>query len=100
MSYVSEGRLPQIQERQGVLELAPDLAIEVMSPSDSHSQVTAKVMTYLEAGTQLVWVVDPDRRTVLVYTPDRRARLLLEDEEIDGGDALPGFRTKISEFFR
>lgn len=100
VAFVREDRLPPREERRGFLELAPDLAVEVVSPSDSNSEVTAKVMTYLEAGTQLVWVVEPTRRTVTVYTPDRHARLLLEHEEIDGGNVLPDFHTPISEFFR
>jgi Uma2 family endonuclease len=64
------------------------------------SEMHAKVMDYLDAGTRLVWVVDPDPRTVTVYRSRDQIRLLSKADEIDGGDVLPGFRVKVSELFR
>ena len=77
----------------------PDLAIEVVSPSDSLSKVQAKVLEYLEAGTLLVWVIEPRRQTVTVYRADHSAHLLLDSDSLSGEDVLPGFSLLISEIF-
>lgn len=79
---------------------APDIAVEVVSPSDRMADVNAKVAEYLAAGTSLVWVVEPGRKTVTAYNADRSARLLIEGDELDGGDVLPGFKLPLSEIFR
>jgi Uma2 family endonuclease len=78
---------------------APDLAVEVISPSNTMSEIHVKVLDYLDAGTRLVWVIDPGPRTVLVYRSRDEIRLVSEEGEIDGGDVLPGFRLKVSELF-
>ena len=57
----------------------------------------AKILQYLEAGGRLVWIVDPAARTVTVYRPDGRARLLRDDETLDGGDVLEGFEVSVAE---
>lgn len=100
VAFVANDRLPPARDREGYLPLAPDLAIEVVSPHDRQSDVMDKVLEYLDAGTRLVWVVEPRRRTVTVWTPDRTARILTEDDELDGGDVLPGFRLSIADIFR
>lgn len=92
VAFVRSERLTDDAESQErFLELAPDLAVEVLSPSNHAREMSDKVLEYLAAGTRLVWVVEPRRRIVTVYTPDRTARILREDELLDGGDALPGF---------
>ncbi|MFN2420952.1 MAG: Uma2 family endonuclease [Gemmatimonadota bacterium] len=78
---------------------APDLAVEVIGPTDTMSQTQAKVIDYLDAGTRLVWVVDPKSRSVEVYRSRNEIRLIPEDGDIDGGDALPGFRLDVSQLF-
>ncbi len=78
---------------------APDLAIEIMSPTDKWSEVAEKVQLYLQAGTTIVWVVDPFDRAVNVYHKGQNRRLLLEDAELDGEDVLPGFKLKVSSLF-
>lgn len=99
-AYVrAENVLPR-EEQRGFLEIAPDLAIEVLSPSDTLSSATQKIMEYLDAGVRLVWLVDPADHTVTVYTPDRRARVYREDDTIDGGDVLPGFSIAVADIFR
>jgi Uma2 family endonuclease len=72
-------------------ELAPDLAVEVLSPSDRRGQVLKKVGEYLDAGTRLVGVVDPRRRTAVVYRPEGEPTILGADGALDGEDVLPGF---------
>ena len=100
VSFVRAERLPPDDAWEKFLELAPDLAVEVVSPSDSANDVHEKVLEYLDAGVRLVWVVHPLRRTVTVYTPDRTARVLSEGDTLDGGDVLPGFTLAISDVFR
>lgn len=100
VSFVRAGRLPPVEERDRFPELAPDLAVEVLSPSDRASETNDKVLDYLDAGVHIVWVVDPPRRTVAVYTPDSVAHILREHDTLDGGDALPGFRLPIADLFQ
>lgn len=78
-------------------EYGPDLVVEVLSPSDRLSRVAAKVAQYLAAGTRLVWVIDPDDRTAIVYRSVRDIGLLRETDELDGEDVLPGFRCALNE---
>lgn len=98
-SFVSMDRLPPEHERVGYWQLAPDVAVEVVSPSDRSSAVDAKVAEYLRAGTRLVLVVQPELRSIAVWTPDLRARVYGEAEEIDLDDVLPGFRLRIADVF-
>ena len=97
VAFVRRDRLPPPDQRSGALELAPDIAVEVISPWDRQSRVTRQVLRYLAAGTELVWVVDPEARTVTVYERDRTARVLSEDNILDGGSVIPGFQMKVSE---
>lgn len=76
---------------------APDLAVEILSPDDRMSAVLAKIRFYLTHGVRLVWLLDPDTRTITVYTSLGASRMLAEDETLDGGDVLPGFRARVAE---
>jgi Uma2 family endonuclease len=98
-SFVRMDRLPPPEQRRRFLELAPDLAVEVVSPSDSANDVQEKVREYLDYGVQLIWVVHPLQRTVTVYRPDRSARVLYEEDSLDGGDVLPGFEALVAVIF-
>lgn len=99
IAFVREDRLPPRSERRGFLELAPDLAVEIVSPSDRMSEVSEKVTEYLRAGVRLVWVVEPRTRQVTAYTSDRHARLLLEEDELDGEAVLPDFSLPVARIF-
>lgn len=77
----------------------PDLAVEVLSPEDRAGEVLRKVGEYLEAGTGLVWVVDPEGRNVTSYRSLNQVRVYGVGEEIPGEDVLPGFSLKVSEIF-
>lgn len=81
----------------GFLEIAPDLAVEVLSPSNRAGEIQEKVAEYLDAGTRMVWVVDPASRTATVYRSRDEIRLLAGDDELEGGDVVPGFRARLSE---
>lgn len=99
VSFVRAERMPPEEQWSRVLELAPDLAVEVISPSDTVRDSLDKVREYLDAGVRLVWVVQPSRRMVTVYYPDRTARLYYDDATLDGGDLLPGFTLPVADIF-
>ncbi|CAN5664225.1 Uma2 family endonuclease [soil metagenome] len=99
VSFVRSSRLGPLDEQRGFLDLAPDLAVEVLSPSESLRSIREKVSAYLDGGTQAVWVVDPVRRSVTVYLADGSITLLSEDEDLTGGDMLPGFNVTVAEIF-
>ena len=97
VAFVREDRLDF--DRTRFAPLAPDLAVEVLSPSNTMSEIHDKVLDYLDAGSLLVWVVDPQSRTVTVYRSREEIRLIAADGEIDGADVLPGFRCQVTELF-
>ena len=82
------------------IEGAPNLAVEVVSPNDSASDIQDKVLEFLQAGTSLVWVIYPRSRTIAVYSPEADARILDSDDTLDGGDALLGFSVPVSDVFK
>ena len=98
-AFVSMDRLPPEHERTSFMPIAPDVAVEIVSPPDRSSDVDAKVAEYLRAGTRLVLVVQPRMRSIAVWTPDLRARVYGEAEEVDLGDVLPGFRLRVADVF-
>jgi Uma2 family endonuclease len=97
VAFVARDRLPA--DPRGFARLAPDLAVEIVSPSNTVSEIQGKVFDYLDAGTKLVWVVEPGGRTVTVYRSRDDIRILTASEEIQGGEVLPGFAIEVSEFF-
>ena len=98
VAFVRQERMTQ-PPQPGFFRGAPDLAVEVRSPSNSAREMATKARGYLAAGTRLVWVVDPDRRTVTVYRPDRSPAELALDGYLDGYDVLPGFRVAVAAIF-
>jgi Uma2 family endonuclease len=81
-------------------DLAPDLAVEVLSESNTRQEMQRKLREYFLAGVRLVWIIDPAGRQAEVYTaPDAPAATLGESESLDGGDVLPGFRLPLAELF-
>ncbi|MBW3533978.1 MAG: Uma2 family endonuclease [Gemmatimonadetes bacterium] len=99
VSFVSSGRLPE-RPGTGFWSMAPDLAVEVLSPSNRAGEVQDKVGQYLEAGARLVWVVDPVRGTAAEYRAGGEARLFGAADALDGGHVLPGFRLPLADLFR
>jgi Uma2 family endonuclease len=99
VAFVRLGRFPNDQLPMGYATLAPDLAVEVVSPNDLYEELEKKVVEYFRAGVRLVWVVSPESRTVLVQRPDGPSRRLFETDELLGEEVLPGFRCLVSEFF-
>jgi Uma2 family endonuclease len=76
----------------------PDLAVEVLSPSDQADDMRIKIANYLAAGT-VVWVVEPEAKTVEVYTPGQKAEIFRLDDTVDGGGVLPGFTLAVKDMF-
>lgn len=85
--------------REGFVPVAPDLAVEVVSPSDTAAEVNTKVEEYLTAGTRLVWVVYPDSRSVMAYRSVREVELLRQGDELDGRPVFEGFHVPVDELF-
>ena len=86
-------------EPGGWIRGAPDVVVEVLSPTDTSSRMQRKTLEYLGAGALRVWIVDPGARTVTVYRPDGSATLLRGQETLDGEDVLPGFSLDLEELF-
>jgi Uma2 family endonuclease len=85
---------------EGHVPIPPDLAVEVISPNDLFYEVNQKVGEYQRAGVALIWVIDPNSRTVQVIEGDRPQVRLTEADELTGGSVLPGFRCPVRELFR
>lgn len=82
-----------------VFEGPPDLAVEVLSPSNTGAEMERKTADYLRSGARQVWMVDPETRSVVVHTAGGLPRFLDSDGVLDGGDLLPGFTTPVKTFF-
>ena len=101
VGYISKERLPELPERE--VPVPPDLAVEVVSPTDSKEAVKQKARKYLISGTRMVWIVYPDNRTVAVCRLNKENVLNITTLDttgtLDGGDVLPGFRLEIRDIF-
>jgi Uma2 family endonuclease len=80
-------------------DLAPDLAVEILSPGNTAREMERKIGEYFAAGTRIVWVVSPTERAVRVYTGPADARLFVEGDTLDAAPVLPGFRLAIRDWF-
>lgn len=95
--FVRGGRVPADDEQGTYFEGPPDLAVEIVSPTDHFNQIMIKVRDYVDAGTPLVWVIDPQSGSALVFRGDGSYTFLDEDGVLDGGDVLPGFALPLAE---
>jgi Uma2 family endonuclease len=100
VSFVSWRRLPSRKiPAEAIPDLAPNLAVEVLSKGNTKGEMARKLKDYFLAGVELVWFVDPAKRSVEVFTaPDESIRLTA-DQTLDGGSVLPGFRLPLRELF-
>ena len=98
VAYVRADRIPPGGVK-GFFQGPPDIAVEVVSPSDRASEVMAKAQDWLQAGCLLVWVVDPETRTISVYHGRSEITVLAETDTLTGGDVLPGFAVPVGEVF-
>jgi Uma2 family endonuclease len=95
VSFVSIDRLPDVPA--GYVPVAPDLAVEILSPDDGPRYVLEKVGEYLDAGVRLVWVIDPKGRKAIVYRSVTAVRTLTIEDALDGEEVLPGFQCVLRE---
>ena len=99
ISFVSNATLAARAPGTGFRRGIPDLAIEVVSPTDRPGEVRAKVREYLDAGTRMVVVADPQSRDVVVHRPGRAPLDLTESDVIDGEDVVPGWKLPVRDIF-
>lgn len=98
VAYFEEDEEPQGPEESAFVG-PPILAVEILSPSDTHEDVGEKIRRYLDAGTRQVWIADPDFRTITVYRADAEPTLFGRDRHLDGGPDLPGFQVPVGSLF-
>ena len=98
-AFISQERLDEVGPVQGYWPGAPDLTVEVVSPFDLYTEVSDKVAEWLEAGSKMVVVVNPRRQQVFVHAPDTDVKVLGVDDNLDGGDVVPGWQLPIKELF-
>ena len=100
VAFASWDRFPgRKRPKVAVPELAPDLAVEVLSKGNTRAEMRRKLGEYFAAGVRLVWLVDPRKRTVRVHTSVEQSVLLKDGQSLDGGDVLPGFALALEELF-
>ena len=97
VAFVSTDRLPE--DRGKGSPIPPDLAVEVVSPTDKHYDVTKKALAYLKAGTRLVWVVEPVAKTVMVYRSETDFTVLTREDTVTGEDVIEGFACPVEKLF-
>ncbi|MET0396185.1 MAG: Uma2 family endonuclease [Longimicrobiaceae bacterium] len=99
VSFIRSERVQVLGVVRGYVPGAPDLAVEVVSPGDTYTEVGEKVLQWLDAGTRMVIVVDPWKRWVTVYHSRDDIHVLGEDDVLDGGDVVPGWSMQVGELF-
>jgi Uma2 family endonuclease len=100
VAFVSAAREEAAGDDEGFFPGAPDLALEIISPSDRYSEVAAKVQKYLTAGARMVVVVDPPKRTMIVHQSHADIVILKDTDVFEGGDVVPGWRLQVRELFK
>ncbi|HEU0079432.1 MAG TPA: Uma2 family endonuclease [Longimicrobiaceae bacterium] len=99
LAFLSRERAEAVGEVQGYVPGAPDLAVEVVSPGDTYGEVEEKVLEWLDAGTRMVVVVNPRRRTAVVYHSRDDIHVLSDEDVLDGGDVVPGWTLPVKSLF-
>jgi Uma2 family endonuclease len=98
IAFISKARLTPLTGKY--FTIAPDLAVEVISPSESASEINDKILEYFEAGVKLVWLLYPKSRTIHVYTAADEVKIIKVGAILDGRDVLPGFQMAVSDVFK
>jgi Uma2 family endonuclease len=99
VAFIRRERVEEVGDVEGYWPGAPDLAVEVISPSDTYADVQEKVFDWLEAGTRMVILVMPRKRAVTVYRSLTDMIMLTEHDTLDGGDVVPGWQIPVRELF-
>ena len=98
IAFVSTARLPE--NRRQASPVAPDLAVEVVSPTDIQYRVVEKAFAYLNAGTRLVWIIEPVGKTITVYRSKTDIKVLTREDTLDGEEVVEGFSCQVAELFK
>jgi len=99
VSVMRTDRLPDGKAPEGFVEGAPDLAVEVVSPSERLSDLLAKMAEYFESGAQEVWLLFPERKQVYRYRADLTVEVLHENDILHGAPLLPEFAVRVGDLF-
>lgn len=99
VSLMRRERLPEGKPPVGFIDGAPDLAVEIVSPSEDQKDLLQKVGEYFESGAQEVWLLFPERKQVYRYRAPLDVEVLHENDTLTGGDLLPGFAVRVGELF-
>jgi Uma2 family endonuclease len=99
IAFVRTERLPAGELPLGYLRLAPDLAVEIISPSETAEDIQEKVEDYLRAGTSQVWTVYRKTRSVVIHYANGSTSVLRENDSLEGGDLIPGFSVPVAKLF-
>ena len=97
VAFISTAHLPEDESKGS--PIPPDFAIEVLSPTDIHRRVVEKVQAYLDAGTQMVWVVESVMKTVTVYRSTTDIKIFTDTDTLTGEDVVPGFSCRVAQLF-
>lgn len=100
VAYISAEVATRNADNAAVIDGPPVLAVEILSPSDRHEDIVEKIEEYLDTGVLLVWLVDPDLRTVCVHRPGAEPELFNIHQVLSGEPDLPGLRIPVSEVFK
>jgi len=98
--FVAKESLPIRTSKEGYLETIPELVVEVRSKNDTGPEISRKVQDYFRAGVRVVWVSDPSKRTVTIYRPEEKAKVLRENDVLTIPDIIPGFELPVREVFQ
>ena len=99
VTFVSQAKLNKMGDIDGFLPCAPDLVVEVLSPSDSYSEVEESILDFLAAGSRMVLVVNPLTRSVTAYRSLTNITAIFEGDVLQGGDVVPGWSIAIKDIF-
>jgi Uma2 family endonuclease len=99
VAFVRRERVEAVGRVSGYWPGAPDLAVEVTSPGDTHSQVVEKALSWLDAVCRMVMTVEPEQRAVTVYRSRQDIRILTSGDAIEGADVVPGWKLPVAELF-
>ena len=98
--FYSQARWPREKLGWSLVPVPPDLVVEVLSPCERPREVRQKISEYLAVGVLMVWIIEPEKRRLLIYRPDELAPTIdAENDVVENLAELPGFRCVVSEFF-
>ena len=99
VAFISNERYAQRVQKRGFLDVAPDLVVEILSPDDRMQDMVHKLRDYFSIGVRLVWIAEPETKSVLAYRSLTDVREFAEKDDLPGDDVLPGFSVPVAKLF-